>query len=99
MYIILGFICVGPGARLVVMFCRGAFCVAVPVIVLRVFLGNVISFWSTFVLGGGGCDIPWYTVPAGKYFVIDVCLVHLGHIKMWRVRLSWDSRVTCSRVS
>ena len=54
MYIILGFICVGLGARLVVMFCRGAFCVAVPVIVRRVFLGNVTSFWSTFVLGGGG---------------------------------------------
>ena len=25
----------------------------VPVTVLRVFLGNVTSFWSTFVLGGG----------------------------------------------
>ena len=25
----------------------------VPVRVLRVFLGNVTSFWSTFVLGGG----------------------------------------------
>ena len=29
-------------------------CVEVPVRVLRVFLGNVTSFWSTFVLGGGG---------------------------------------------
>ena len=28
-------------------------CVEVPVRVLRVFLGNVTSFWSTFVLGGG----------------------------------------------
>ena len=46
--------CVGMGARLVVIFCRGALCVAVPVTVLRVFLGNVTSFWSTFVLGGGG---------------------------------------------
>ena len=26
----------------------------VPVIVLRVYLGSVTSFWSTFVLGGGG---------------------------------------------
>ena len=26
----------------------------VPDRVLRVFLGNVTSFWSTFVLGGGG---------------------------------------------
>ena len=39
-----GFISVGLGARLVVMFCRGAFCVAVPVIVLRIFLGIVTSF-------------------------------------------------------
>ena len=54
MYIILGFICVGLGARSVVMFCGGALCMAVPVTVLRVFLVNVISFWSTFVLGGGG---------------------------------------------
>ena len=53
-YIILGFICVGLGARLVVMFCRGGFCVEVPVIVLRVYLGSVTSFWSTFMLGGGG---------------------------------------------
>ena len=29
-------------------------CVEVPVTVLRVFLGSVTSFWSTFVLGGGG---------------------------------------------
>ena len=35
----------------------------------------------------------------GKCFIIDVILVPLGHIRMWRVRLSWDSRVTCSRVS
>ena len=34
-----------------------------------------------------------------EYFIIDVSLVPLGHIRMWRVRLSWDSRVTCSRVS
>ena len=32
-------------------------------------------------------------------FIIVVSLILLGHIKMWRVRLSWDSRVTCSRVS
>ena len=53
MYIIIGFICVGLGARSVVMFCRGALCMAVPVTVLRVFLVKVTSFWSTFVLGGG----------------------------------------------
>ena len=28
--------------------------VKVSVKVVRVFLGNVTSFWSTFVLGGGG---------------------------------------------
>ena len=32
-------------------------CVEVPVRVLRVFLGNVTSFWSTFVLGGGGGNV------------------------------------------
>ena len=36
--------------------------------VVRVFLGNVTSFWSTFVLGGGYCDIPWYTGPAGMLY-------------------------------
>ena len=30
---------------------------AVPVIVFRVFLGNVTSFWSTLVLGGGGGNV------------------------------------------
>ena len=34
----------------------------------------------------------------GKCFIIDVIFVPLGHIRMWRVRLSWESRVTCSRV-
>ena len=52
MYIVLGVICVGLGAQSVVMFCGGALCMAVPVTVLRVFLVNVTSFWSTFVLGG-----------------------------------------------
>ena len=34
----------------------------------------------------------------GEYFIIDVSFVPLGHIRMWRVRLSWKSRVACSRV-
>ena len=34
-----------------------------------------------------------------EYFISDVSLVPLGHIRMWRVRLSWESRVKCSRVS
>ena len=46
--------------------------------------------------------IVWHSMvysSSGKYFIIDVSLVPLGHIRMWRVRLSWDSRVTGSRVS
>ena len=63
---------------------------AVPVIVLRVFLGNVTSFWSTFVLGGGGnVTIHGIQFPR-EYFIIDVSLVPMGHIRMWRVRLSWE---------
>ena len=73
---------------------------AVPVIVLRVFLGNVTSFWSTFVLGGGGGNVTFHGIQfLREYFIIDVSLVPLGHIRMWHVRLSWESRVTCSRVS
>ena len=46
----------------------------VPVRVLRVFLGNVTSFWSTFVLGGGQCDIPRNTGSAGTlYTLISPC--------------------------
>ena len=45
-------------------------CVEVPIRVLRVFLGSVTCFWSTFVLGGGGglCDIPWNTGSAGTLY-------------------------------
>ena len=45
--------------------CWGAWCVAVPVTVLRVFLVNVTSFGARLCWGGGECDIPWYTDPAG----------------------------------
>ena len=38
-------------------------CVEVPVRVLRVFLGNVTSFWSTFVLGGGTVTFRGIQVP------------------------------------
>ena len=34
-----------------------------------------------------------------EYSIIVVSLVPLGHIRMWRVRLPWETRVTCSRVS
>ena len=40
-----------------------------------------------------GIQFPW------EYFIIDVSLVPLGHIRMWRVLLSWDSCVICSRAS
>ena len=33
---------------------REPLCVEVPVTLFRVYLGMVTSFWSTFVLGGGG---------------------------------------------
>ena len=45
---------VGLGARSIVIFAGEPLCVEVPVTVLRVYLGNVTCFWSTFVLGGGG---------------------------------------------
>ena len=37
-------------------------CVEVPVRVLRVFLGSVTSFWSTFVLGGGGGNVTFHGI-------------------------------------
>ena len=43
------------GCLVVVLFLASAFLhVKVSVKVVRVFLGNVTSFWSTFVLEGGG---------------------------------------------
>ena len=43
------------GCLVVVLALASAFLhVKVSVKVVRVFLGNVTSFWSTFVLGGGG---------------------------------------------
>ena len=43
------------GCLVVVLVLASAFLyVKVSVKVIRVFLGNVISSWSTFVLGGGG---------------------------------------------
>ena len=73
--------------------------VKISVKVVRVYLGMVTSFWSTFVLGGGG-NVTFHGIQFPReYFIIDASLVPLGHISMWRVRLSWDSRVKCSRVS
>ena len=71
----------------------------ISVKVVRVYLGMVTSFWSTFVLGGGG-NVTFHGIQFPReYLIIDVSLVPLGHIRMWHVRLSWDSCVTCSRVS
>ena len=44
---------VGPDPRVIVLvFASGFLHVKISVKVVRVFLGNVTSFWSTFVLGG-----------------------------------------------
>ena len=46
------------GCLVVVLVLASAFLhVKVSVKVVRVFLGNVTSFWSTFVLGGGGGNV------------------------------------------
>ena len=65
-------------------------CVEVPVTLFRVYLGMVTSFWSTFVLGGGG-NVTFhgiYMVSRGNYFIIGVSYAPLGHLRMWRVQLS-----------
>ena len=75
--------------------------VKISVKVVRVFLGNVTSFWSTFVLGGGGGNVTFHGLGIRfprEFFIMVVSLIPLGHIRMWRDRLSWESRVTCSQV-
>ena len=48
----------------------------VPVTVLRVFLGNVTSFWSTFVLGG---NVTFHGIQIQReYFIINIRPVLLG---------------------
>ena len=48
----------GLGARsVVIIFIGEPLCEEVPVRVLMVFFGNVTSFWSMFVLGGGGGNV------------------------------------------
>ena len=65
--------------------------------VVRVFLGNVTSFWSTFVLGGGGGNVTFHGIQFPREcFIIYVSLVPLGHIRMWRVRLSCSSSSSSS---
>ena len=57
-----------------------------------------LVFGARLCWGGGNVTFHGIQFPR-EYFIIDVSLVPLGHIRMWHVRLSWDSRVTCSRVS
>ena len=55
------------GCLVVVLFLASAFLhVKISVKVVRVYLGSVTCFWSTFVLGGGG-NVTFHgnTVPAG----------------------------------
>ena len=72
----------------------------VPVTLFRVYLGMVTSFWSTFVLGGGGGgNVTFLDIqdPAGM-FCSDIGPVLMGLSRMWRDRLSRKHRVVCSRV-
>ena len=53
--------------------------VKISVKVVRVFLGNVTSFWSTFVLGGGG-NVTFHGIQVPReYFIINIHPVPLGH--------------------
>ena len=49
------------------------------------------------MLGGGNVTFHGIRLPREILYHIDVSLILLGHIKMWRDRLSWESRVRCSR--
>ena len=51
------------GCMVVVLVLASAFLhVKVSVKVVRVFLGNITSFWSTFVLGGGGGNVTFHGI-------------------------------------
>ena len=87
------------GRVVVLVIASGFLHVKISVKVVRVFLGNVTSFWSTFVLGGGG-NVTFHGIQFPREcFIIDVSIVPLGHIRRWHVLLSWDSRVICSWAS
>ena len=52
--------------------------VKISVKVVRVFLGDVTSFWSTFVLGGGG-NVTFHVIQVPReYFSINIRPVPLG---------------------
>ena len=53
--------------------------VKISIKVVRIYLGNVTSFWSTFVLGGGGNVTSHGIQVPREYFIINICPVPLGH--------------------
>ena len=89
------------GCLVVVLVLASAFLhVKISVKIVRVYLGVVTCFFGARLCWGGGGNVTFHGIQFPReYFIIDVSLVPLGHIRMWVVRLSWDSRVTCSRVS
>ena len=70
----------GPDPRAVVLVLASVFLhVKISVKVVRVFLGNVTSFWSTFVLGWGG-NVTFHGIQVPReYFIINIHPVPLGH--------------------
>ena len=53
----------GPDPRAVVLILKSAYLhVKISVKVFRVYLGMVTSFWSTFVLGGGGGNVTFHGI-------------------------------------
>ena len=60
-----------PDPRAVVLvLALGFLHVKISVKVFRVYLGMVTSFWSTFVLGGGGGNVTFLDIqdPAGMFY-------------------------------
>ena len=60
------------GCLVVVLVLASAFLhVKISVKVVRVFLGNVTSFWSTFVLGGGGGNVTFHGIQFPREYFIN----------------------------
>ena len=60
--------------------------VEVSVKLVRVFLGIVTGFWSTFVLGGGSVTIPGNTCPSGPLCILSphcIWATVCGVIRCW----------------
>ena len=83
MYIIFGFICVGLGARSVVIFCGGALCVAVPVSSTQGIPCEMSLVFGARLCWGGGGNVTFHGIRVPrKCFIITIGLVPLGHIRM-----------------